>query len=442
MRLLKFLIKTCMNLSRKEMTRQAMIVYTSLTVILGGGWVQEQYHTRASLPSQLYKLEGKEKKLLFVIECLHVGGAERAFIEMIRLLPLKSEEFDLCILRRGGRFEKSLPSEIKIISLNDVRQKFYETIVSYSPNTDPAIIANIPGRRRIQFVHCDVGYPDKPVFCIRNQDKANLLDHIVCVSEVAAKNFRTYKPQWAHKVCTIRHCFDSKRIKPLSQAPQRDIPSSSQQLNVLSVGRLTWEKGFDRAIRVHKRLNDEGFNFRWYIVGEGDLWSSLGNQVRAAGLQGKFILLGLRVNPYPYMKASDLFVLSSYTETGPLVTLESLSAGCPVLSTRVGESATQINSGVNGIVVDNSEQALYDGLKMWLKSSDVRQTYRTAANKFVYDNSGIIKDLMKLFLPQQTDQQQVVAVPRVSKGITPVYLQQILNQEKTKRKVFSKQNIR
>ena len=188
-----------------------------------------------------------------------------------------------------------------------------------------------------------------------------------------------------------------KRIKKKAQKPQNKIIAHTEMVNLVTVSRLEEGKGIDRAIRVHKRLNDEGITFYWYIVGNGTILEKLQQRVRVSGLEDKFIFLGLQINPYPYIKAADIFVLPSYSEGAPVVLAEALSLRRPIVSTNVGNASEQIHSGINGLVVDNSDEALYQGLKSLILNKQLRTKFSKELKKFSYDNKSIVKKLMGLF---------------------------------------------
>lgn len=403
----KCLERTPMYVKSKSLYVALRCLCLCFVITFGVGWIQRaetKVGTQHTIPSTK-RFEGK--KILFLLGHLRCGGGERAFIDMLHLLPLPSSSYDVCVLQRGGSFEKFLPQGTNIISLQKARQNSYTTIVVYADWLHPKLWGDIPAKRRIMFVHVDLSY--FPGHVLRRQKCCTIFDHFVGVSECATRSFLSYQPWHAQKVKTIRNCVNVSLIRQRSLSPQDDIVPSQDRINFVSVARLTYEKGIDRAIRVHKRLDNEGFDFRWYIIGDGNKRRELESQVVKNGLQGKFVFLGMKDNPYPYMKAADILVMPSYAESGPLVTTEALCLGCPPVATDVGSVSQQINSGVNGLIVNNSDLALYDGLKMLLKKPEVRRSYREAATKFTFDNESIVRKLLDLFLPGNEQEKEATS---------------------------------
>jgi glycosyltransferase involved in cell wall biosynthesis len=346
--------------------------------------------------STVQKIHGQ--KILFLLGHLRCGGGERAFIDMLHVLDLPTSSYDVCVLQRGGPFEKFLPQGTNITSLQQAKKNSYTTIVVYADWLHPNIWGGIPTKHRVMFVHVDLSFfPNHP---LRRKSCCEIFDQFVGVSDVATRSLLTYQPWCSERVKTIRNCIDKKHIKQDSRSLQTDIVSSPDRINIITVARLTNEKGIDRAIRVHKRLKNEGFDFRWYIIGDGDRRNKLETEALNAGLKGKFIFLGMKDNPYPYMKAADFLVMPSYSEAGPLVTTEALCLGCPPVATKVGSVSQQIKSGINGLVVDNSDQALYEGIKMLLKNKAQLETIKSGAARFEYDNTNSVHELMNMFFLQ------------------------------------------
>ena len=337
------------------------------------------------------------EKLLFITHSLGCGGAERAFVDMLHFLPATNKDYDVCIIKRGGSFERFLPAATSFVTVEQAQLRKYSSIIAYVG--DGAFLEDwlkIPTQRRILWIHTDLSaVPDD--YSLRHEESCLPIDVFVGVSDAATNGFKKINPMHAYKIRTIYNCVNIERIKKRARKPQNAIDSSQGIINVVTVSRLEGGKGIDRAIRVHKRLNDEGINFRWFVVGTGTVLEKLQQQVNASELQEKFIFLGLQLNPYPYIKAGDIFVLPSLSEAAPLVLTEALSLKRPTVSTNVGNASEQIHSGVNGLVVDNSDEALYQGLKSLILNKQLRTKFSKELRKFTYDNKSIIKKLMGLF---------------------------------------------
>ena len=145
---------------------------------------------------------------------------------------------------------------------------------------------------------------------------------------------------------------------------------NSNDFNILSVGRLVEQKGYERAIDVFYRLKQEGYKFKWYIIGDGILKKGIQKKINELELNKNICLLGIKDNPYPYIRQCNLFFLPSLYEGFPTVTIEAKVLEKPVLSTEVSGIKEQIINGETGIIVDNNQLSIYFELKSILKNTN------------------------------------------------------------------------
>lgn len=356
-----------------------------------------------SSPSRLVE-KGKtsyissKNKILFIVPWLTVGGMDRAFIDMIDGLPLSTKQYDVCILHRGMQFEKLLRKGSHIITLKEARAQRYHTVVSFAQWINPKLwVPTISAENRVQWVHTDLiasgftkHFPDAKL-----RKKVN---SFICVSDKATESFRKLYPTEERKATTVLNVVNSEDIRQKATMRQDEITPSSTMLNVVTVCRISPEKALDRAIRVHNRLEKEGIHFRWYIVG-GDVGNTLAGLKKAVdefGLQKRFIFLGTRLNPYPYIKAADIFVLASYYEGWGLVITEAKILGRPILAADTAGAREQIRQGVTGLIVDSNEEAIYRGLKKMLLNKKFRDSLAANLKDYKHDNSSVFLKLQQL----------------------------------------------
>ncbi len=339
--------------------------------------------------------KAKSKRILFIVPWLIVGGMDRAFIDMIHALPIPKQDIDVCILQRGGALERLLDSQIRIISLGRARKNRYRSVISYTHWIDQQQwVPTIRAKQRIQWVHTDlIGAGCAKTFPHDKYRKK--VDAYICVSDRATKSFQKLYPNEASKAHTIYNIINDNQIKHLCNEPQTEILPNSYGINVVTACRLSEEKALDRAIRVHERLDKEGIHFRWFIIGGGNdenlkAWTELAYK---SGLKDTFVFLGTKLNPYPYIKAADLFVLTSYYEGRSIAISEAQILGIPVLATDVGGAREQITQEKNGLIVDNTEEAIYQGIKRLILDAPFRNSLTQEAQKFVYNNATILKQL-------------------------------------------------
>lgn len=173
------------------------------------------------------------------------------------------------------------------------------------------------------------------------------------------------------------------------------VDRTSEIPQFISVARLQKRKNFDTLVRVHKRLLDEGFVHEIVVIGDGDHRQVVEEVIEKYKVNSSFLLLGTKKNPYPYLVAADYFVLPSKTESYPLIIGESLSLGIPVLSTNVGGINEMIDHDFDGMLVDYTEDAIYEGMKRFLKDRDyVFELKNNAANAYKkFNNKAIYKQV-------------------------------------------------
>lgn len=198
-------------------------------------------------------------------------------------------------------------------------------------------------------------------------------DKIVCVSLETETRFQRLMPRSADKTVTIHNLYDISFILRQAQAPAEGMDTKSGSVKLVSVGRLSKEKGFDRVAEVTRRLTDAGYDIQWYIIGDGDKRAEVEADIRAKQVEDIVHLLGHRTNPYPYVQQCDIYVQPSYTEGFCTSTMEAKILLKPVVTTDVPGMREQFVSGENGLIVESSVDGLLDGLRRLIDSPALRE---------------------------------------------------------------------
>jgi glycosyltransferase involved in cell wall biosynthesis len=173
-----------------------------------------------------------------------------------------------------------------------------------------------------------------------------------------------------------------------------DVIFNKNYFNIISIGALLPVKGYERLIKVHAKLNKNGFNIKMYILGDGQRRKKLEKLITRNNLEDSFILLGRRKNVYPILKQADLFVSSSYYEGFGVVLLESLSLGVPILVPRisgVSDIAKYIAPENSAKIVENSVEGLYDGIIEYINES--KKTFKFDLNDY---NRKVLNEIEKI----------------------------------------------
>ena len=211
-------------------------------------------------------------------------------------------------------------------------------------------------------------------------------DCVICVSKFNAD--RLYEES-NHTVKT-EYCYnpiDDQKIVEAGKEEVTDIPTI-EGLKFISVGRLSAEKGFDRLVNCFAKLKNQ-YQFHCILIGNGPQYEQLQKQIEQHDLQSYVTLLGERKNPHAYTAKCDLFICSSYAEGYSTTCTEAIMLGVPVLSTKVSGAEEIILEAESGLVVENSEEGLLEGLEKILKNPSLitewKNTITTTKSHFSYE---------------------------------------------------------
>lgn len=344
----------------------------------------------------------EKNRVLFLIHTLGGGGAERALVNLVN--NMDRDKYDITVetmfgdgvnlryllphiqyLPKKAPCPKGISIILKFLSPKLLYKSFignnqYDVMVAYMHGAPIKTIAGGKKAGTIAWLHN--GNPETSTMfrCWLSEKNAfkdyASFDRIVAVSESVSEAFSKYTGIADPEV--IYNTLDVKRIKEQSL----ELPSvsfDSSYINIVSTGRLAKEKGYSRLIHVCKKLKDEGYRFRLYLVGAGSEENALKNQTDQSGLSDDVFFLGFQENPYAYVNACDIFVCSSFTEGLSTATIEGLILGKAILSTDVSGAREIIGSSEYGLLVENSENGLYKGLKELLSKPEKIDYYKAKA---------------------------------------------------------------
>lgn len=370
-------------------------------------------------------------KVVFVHHRLVCGGAENALFDLIGMMD--KEKFDITVFaqRNDGVWdEKFRNAGINVIydyscrkaTLNPVVKagnvvKKLRTAEAYKRNgaglldvclpegADIVVSYNVweneelvfaKNAKTVKYIHGDPGTnPDYRDEAVNHRELLSRFNRIVCVSEAAWKAFRElsgltegvelhYNPINSDSV--------REKAEQLVELP-KDVPI------ICAVGRLSREKAFERLIIIHKNLLEQGIVHRLVIVGDGPDKEYMERLVRATGTQDSVILAGYQSNPYPYMKQSRFLVNSSYTEGLPVIAMEALTLGIPIVAPipSIGEV---FGGETCGIITENDNSSLENGIKKMLTDEAFYNQAKAGAERrsAFFDGKRMVKEIEDLFL--------------------------------------------
>lgn len=394
------------------------------------------------------------KKIIFVIESMNVGGTEKALLSMIAQIPKNIFNITILSLERRGDFINSIPNYVDIIFYNEYenikkniikiprdllkdeikRKKYieafktiyyqgisritgnynlyfnnrimsridnitkeYDLAVSYQgpPSNFSAylVLNKIQAKKKVQWIHSDVSklnLDKKTIGCLYDS-----FDKFFVVSNEAKDKFIGVFPQLANKTEVMFNIIDEKLI--LEEASKkRGFNDKFNGIRILTVGRLSGEKGQALTIPILARLRNEGYNVRWYCVGEGELKNKYKDLIEKYKVEDYYVLLGSDTNPYPYFKECDLYVQSSKFEGYCLTLAEARVFNKPIISTNFSGANEQLINNETGLIVKYDENELYEAIKKVLDSKETRKRFIDNLKKQSVNNTEGLEELYKL----------------------------------------------
>lgn len=347
------------------------------------------------------------KKILFLINTLTGGGAEKVLVDLVN--NLNTTEYDVTVqtIQDIGIYKNQLNKNIKYKSIISGQNPFlsrlqshilthllpgkmvynffikdnYNVEVAFLEGVPTKILSASPNKNKLAWVHTDLYnyYGHKKIFRTveENADCYKKFKKIICVSQTAKEGFKK-RFGFEENVIVKYNPVDEKNILIKSEENINEI-RLNDKFRIITVGRLVYQKGYDRLLRVHKKLMDDGFDYELLILGEGEERRKLEAYIAENNLEDSVILLGFQNNPYKFMKHADLFVCSSRAEGFSTVVTESTILGIPTITTECSGMKELFGDSEYGVVVDNNERNLYDGMKRLLANKELLHNYRHKA---------------------------------------------------------------
>ena len=200
-------------------------------------------------------------------------------------------------------------------------------------------------------------------------------DRFYCVSDAVYDRLASMFPEKRDRMEILHNFIDADEIRRKSEEIA-DISDFTGEFRILTIARLEYQKGIDIAIRAAELLKKRGIPFKWYVIGDGRERKKLSVMIRAKGLSDSFILLGIRQNPYPYLKACDLFALTSRFEGYPVTLIEARALCVPILAPDMPCIREQITDGLNGMLTEADPVKIADRINEFRKDPSMGSKMR------------------------------------------------------------------
>ena len=364
-----------------------------------------------------------KKKILFINPSLRQGGVEHSLITVLHALDPNKYEITLFIYTDMTDLISEVPSHVRLIVHSDRTRYFrkpysvwkmlqyriygilgarekaenarteayayihrlktsyparkifgnehFDIIVSYSLHIGTEMGLNINADRRFVLMHSsDPAYHKEIIERALGQ-----YDHIVAVSKSVADIYRSNYPFLSDKIISINNYVDAERTLRLAHLPI-ELPSAKNKEWIFATcGRLSHEKGFDLAVNAAEILKTQGVSFLWLFIGDGAERERIERLIREKQLDHDILITGFQENPFPYINAGMIYVQPSYEEAQPLVLLEALILGKPIVSTSTVGGKTILEDGKKGLLTAVSAEGLAEGITALVTDAERRRSF-------------------------------------------------------------------
>lgn len=395
------------------------------------------------------------RKVLIASFDMEVGGVERSLISMLNNFDYINNEVDLMLYSHTGdfmpmlndkvnlldeinqysTFRKSIGETIKqgnlILGLTRVLSKFLAKVNGKSKNLseygiyqmqlmwkyalpflpkldkeyDVAIsylwphyfvAKKVKAKRKIAWIHTDYSTIETDIDM--DLKMWNKFDYIIAVSEDCKNAFLKKYPSLKEKVKVMENITSPNFIRKMAEEDIEENIKEGDSFKLVSVARLSHAKGIDNAVKALKLLHDRGLtNIKWYVVGYGGDEEMIRKIIRENNLEDSFILLGKKINPYPYMKAADIYVQPSRYEGKAVTVGEAQILGKPVLITNYTTAKSQVRENIDGYICKLSVEGIANGIEKLYEDKNLRTKLSDNCKKTNYSNSNELSNLYKLF---------------------------------------------
>ncbi len=383
------------------------------------------------------------KKIAFFTTTFVAGGLEKSLLELIDLLDPNQYEITVFLPNNCGAWTHLLQEKANVVVLehesikflikkylkdfdlirllkavifrtiaailsrhnNPKEAKYYvKSMTAYPEQFDITIVYQIlyeqaiasclfriNSSKKVLWVHQDVNEMNPDIY-----DWYADFDKVFCVSKSLKTQIQTMFPKLSFKTDVFYNITNPDKIKKMADEHPLELSTCKEQVVLVTVGRLSKIKGQDKIPQIARLLLDKGYNFVWYLIGEGYLETELKEKIEQHNLADNVVLCGRKDNPYPYIKNCDIYVQTSRTEGWCLTVSEAKILNKPIVTTDAGVISEQIENGVNGIITKNdSAEEICNAIESLIINPKLSQSFIEALKK---DNSdGNKKEIQKLY---------------------------------------------
>lgn len=374
------------------------------------------------------------KKILFVISCLDSGGVSKSLLNLLNVIDTKRYEVDLFVVNKNGFSHSEIPPEINVLNTETMREgwrentflvimfrafrflvsrfsrclgaliyskiipkikKHYDVAIDYNGQMILYyVVDKVSADIKISFFHSD--YEKWRYYERLDRKYYQFVDTIFTVSEKCVVSMKRIFPEYSEKIMLMENLLNPQ---VLEKASEEIIPDSifDDEFSILTVGHVGENKGTSLAIKAAKILKESGLFFKWYFIGSNPRRTYYVNIAEKCGVKNEIVFLGLRKNPYPYIRQCSLFVLPSKFEGKSIALDEAKLLKKPIVVTNFSTAIDQFENGVTASICDMTPFALARCILELARNSNLRDRYIENLARRVRDNSGDILILYRAF---------------------------------------------
>ncbi|WP_336481244.1 glycosyltransferase [Bacillus sp. FJAT-53711] len=359
-----------------------------------------------------------------------MGGIEKALISMLE--SMQKDEYDITVLvmGRGGELIDEIPNHVKVKCLYGNEKSIIEKIWNYTkrgnfinafrigwytvlakkaktvyeqemyqskmlpiaeteydlaiayhtPASFPVVYVmnNIKAKVKAAWIHSDISQYERELQSYKNFYRR--YDRIFCVSKFAMNKFVEVYPDLKGKASVFYNILDQKRLNLMS-VKDEGFNDKFDGIRILTVGRLTSQKGQDIIPSILMKLKSKNYNIKWYCIGDGESRSKLESMIKKYDLEEYLVLLGTKNNPYPYIKQCDIYVQPSRHEGYCITLAEARAFNKPIVTTDFVGAREQIENGQDGLITKFDENEIYSAMENLISNKALCDKFRSNLNR-------------------------------------------------------------
>lgn len=222
------------------------------------------------------------------------------------------------------------------------------------------------------------------------------LDYIVLVSEDCKKQFLKIYPQFEKKTIVIENMLSPTFIREQSMDPVVENVFNDSAIKFCSVGRFSDAKNFENVPCICKKILDNGYDIVWYLIGYGGDEDKIKQAIKEYHMKKNVVILGKKINPYPYIKNSDFYIQPSKYEGKAVAVREAQILNKPVIITNFATSSNQLVDGEDGFIVPLDNDGCANGIISILNDKESQNRVIENTKHKDYESKSEIAKLYKI----------------------------------------------